>query len=323
MATMALRAGRSNKGIHMDSVRLGFYAERFRALGAGILLPGIYLVLAAALAAAVAYPVFLLSGGDTISQFRTLVSRGGQVILILGLYPVWRALKPPPGSLGFSRDLPRQFGVGFGVGVLMLGLHVLGLVALEVRAFKPGGLSDGVRLASLLLKATTIGILVALVEETLFRGALFGLLRRPVGRVAAVVISAFYFAALHFLGSHWEGDVAKVGVDTGFRIALDGFANLSRASADSFLGLFAAGALLASVRAVFPLGLGYCIGLHAAWVFVIKAAKPLTYLVPGARWGSLVGGYDGFVGYLSAAWVSLLIVGIAAGALRADAAGNE
>jgi hypothetical protein len=58
------------------------------------------------------------------------------------------------------------------------------------------------------------------------------------------------------------------------------------------------------------LGLGYCYGLHAGWVFVIKTAKALTMAVPDSPRAFLVGDYDRFVGYLSAAWTFVLIAAL-------------
>jgi membrane protease YdiL (CAAX protease family) len=281
--------------------------DRIPRLAAAAGLPFLYLLGCATLAAALAYPLFLATGGNSISGLRTLVSRGGQVFLVLGLYPLWRWLAPPPGSFGIGPGFRRQLAVGFGLGVLILGFHLLLLLALDLRALRPDWGADAGRLAGILGKALLTGLAVALLEETIFRGALFGLVRVRAGALAAVLISAFYYAGLHFLGSRWEGDLAAVGPETGFRIALDAFANLGHMDPGSFLGLFLAGALLGVVRARIPQGLGYCYGLHAGWVAVIKTAKPLTVTLADSPHSFLVGQYDHFVGYLSAAWIGLLI----------------
>ncbi len=279
-----------------------------KKLAAAALFPLLYLMLCAGLAALAAYPMFILSGADDISFFRSLVSRGGQAFLILGLYPLSRWLRLSGADLGFQWTFPRQLLLGFGLGVLMLGLHTLALLALDIRAPNPEGLPGGGQLLSILAKALGIGLAVALLEETVFRGVLFAAARRLSGYGAAIAISAFYYAILHFLRSRWTGDPATVGWDTGFRIAADGFAHLAAMTPDSFLALFLAGMFLACVRVALPRGLGYCVGLHAGWVFVIKTAKSLTHAVPEAQSSFLVGSYDGFIGYLSSAWIAVLIV---------------
>lgn len=267
--------------------------------------PLLYLLACAAIAATVAYPLFLLIGGDDGRDLRVLVSRGGQVFLILGLYFIAKRLQLGWADLGFDRAFPRQWLVGLGLGVLMLGLHVLGLLALDVRGVNLD-LPQGGRLFAVLGKALATGIAVALLEEIIFRGVLFAALKKTAGPIAAVLISAVYYAGLHFLGSKWVPP--EVGWGTGFQVAVAGFAHLGAIQPDAFLALFVVGVMLACVRNVFPRGLGYCMGLHAGWVFVIKTAKPLTHVMPGASWSFLVSGYDHIIGYLSAVWLGILVV---------------
>lgn len=281
---------------------------RVRNLALATLGPFVYLIGCAVLSAAVAYPLFTLTGGDDGNGFRSLVSRGGQVFLILGLYVISRGLGFTWATLGFQRAFPRQWAMGFALGVLMLGLHGIGLIALDIRALKGGGLPESGRLLGILGKALATGVVVALLEEIIFRGVLFGAVRKLSGAAAAVVISAFYYAGLHFLRSRWDGDPAGIGWGTGFRIAADGFAHLASIPLDSFLALFAAGILLGLVRAIIPKSLGICMGLHAGWVFVIKTLKPLTLVIPNAPWSFLVGSYDRIIGYLSAGWIGVLIL---------------
>lgn len=273
--------------------------------------PSIYLLLTASLAALIAYPIFVLSGADNISFFRTLVSRGGQVILLLGLIPLWRWAGSGWESLGLSRRFPRQWCIGFVLGVMILGVHVFMLVYLQIRVFV-GVDRDAVDLLPIMAKALGVGAGVALLEETIFRGAMVGLLRHLSGGVLAVMISAFYYSALHFVGTKWSTPLAQVGWDTGFRIALDGFAHLPLAQPDAFLGLFVAGLLLGALRVLKRDSLGICMGLHAGWVFVIKFMKPLSQPNPQSPYFHWVGSYDYFVGYLSSAWLVVLLVGLIA-----------
>ncbi|MGZ8216811.1 CPBP family intramembrane glutamic endopeptidase [Methylomagnum sp.] len=270
-----------------------------------VLYPFLYLLACAAIASTVAYPLFLLIGGDDGRDLRVLVSRGGQVFLILGLYFIAKRLRLGWVDLGFDRAFPRQWIIGLGLGVLMLGLHVLGLLALDIRGLNLD-MPHGGRLFAVLGKALATGIAVALLEEMIFRGVLFAALRKTTGPVAAVLISAFYYAGLHFLGSKWVPP--EVGWDTGFQVAVAGFAHLTAITPDAFLALFVAGVMLGCVRNFLPRGLGYCMGLHAGWVFVIKTAKPLTHVMPNAHWSFLVSGYDRVIGCLSAAWLAVLIL---------------
>lgn len=272
-----------------------------------VLGPLLYLLLAAALAALLAYPVFVLSGSADISFFRSLVSRGGQALLLLGIYPLAKRLAMGWTDFGWSRRFPRQWLIGFALGTSMLALHVYALIALDIRLFYWPRLAS-MAFFGLLGQALAVGAGVALLEESIFRGALVGVVWRLSGPVRAVLVSAFFYAALHFIGTRWSTELALIGWDTGFRMALDGFSHLALAPLDGFLGLFVAGLMLASVRVLIPGSLGLCMGLHAGWVFIIRLAKASTGLNLDSPYVYLVSSYDTFVGYLSAAWLMLLLV---------------
>lgn len=276
---------------------------KFFGLG---LAPALYVTACALLAAALAYPLHLCLGDA--SDFRTLVSRGGLVLLVLGLFPLARRLGLDRNSLGLAQGmLPlRQIGIGLVPGSAMLGLHVLALLALDVRTADPDAWADPYHLGKAMLQALGIGLIVAGIEETVFRGVLFALIRKGGGIMAAAWISAFYYSLVHFLRSKWQPGTDPIDWSSGFRILAEAYSHLLALPPDSFLALWIAGLFLAWVRSAFSLGLGYCIGIHAGWVFVIKTTKVLTDSVPAGAWSHLVGHYDGIIGYLAAAWMGLL-----------------
>lgn len=272
----------------------------------GLLIPWTYLLASALLSAAVSYPLYRLFGDGDISFFRSLVSRIGQGFLLLGLLPISRRLALKRPEFGLQQGALSGLFRGFGLGVLTLSLHGLLLVFLGARTphIPEMGL---IHFAAASLSAAGAGLGVALLEETLFRGALIAVLMRIAGPRTAIWISALDYAALHFIGTYWTTDPSQVGWDTGFRIALDGFSHLPHADPGSFLALFLAGVLLATVRLSFRGGLAFSIGLHAGWVFVIKLFKPLTLLQPDSPWIFLMGTYDQVIGYLSCVWIFLLL----------------
>ena len=269
-------------------------------------IPWSYLILSAVLSAVISYPLYRLFGEGDISFFRSLVSRIGQGLLLLGLFPISRWLGLTRPEFGLKKGPFSGIFKGFGLGVLTLGLHSLFLVQIGVRTpqIPEFGL---IHLALVSLSAAGAGFGVALLEETLFRGALIAILIRLSGPRTAILISALDYAALHFIGTYWTTDPALVGWDTGFRIALDGFAHLPAADPGSFLALFLAGVLLGTARIFFRGGLFFSIGLHAGWVFVIKIFKPLTLLQPLSPWIFWIGSYDQVIGYLSCTWLFLLL----------------
>jgi membrane protease YdiL (CAAX protease family) len=261
----------------------------------------------AMLSALLAYPLFRLSGSQDIGFYRSLVSRGGQALILLSVYPLAKWLGLCWSDFGLKRRFLGQWLIGFLLGSAMLGLHMIALVMLDVRIiawekFNPH------ELLPILGKSLAIGFGVALLEESIFRGALLSIIRRLSNPTMAIVVSAFYYAVLHFIGSKWTTDSEFIGWDTGFRIALDGFAHLREVAPDSFLGLFVAGLFLGSLRVVLPMSLGLCMGIHAGWVFIIKSSKSVSYINFDSSLIYLVSHYDLIIGYLSAAWLSVFVI---------------
>lgn len=270
--------------------------------------PLFYLLGCLILMALLAYPLFVMSGGDEGRDLRTLVTRGAQVLMVLGLYPVARRLGFNWASLGFGRAFFKQWGIGFALGTAMLGLHTLGLIGLGIRAPNGNPFSDFGRVLDVAGKALATGLAVAMVEELIFRGMLFAYLRRATGAVSAVPLSALYFGLVHFFGTKWNAPFSDVGWASGLHVVALGLGKLGQIEPGAFLALFFAGMFLAYVRALIPSGLGICVGIHAGWVFIIKCTKPLTHVVPGAPLAYLVSDYDRVIGYLSAAWLAAVLL---------------
>lgn len=283
-----------------------------------LLAPPAYLGLCAFAAGLLGYPLHLILP-ETLVGFNTLVSRGAEILLALGLVPLgrWLGVGRPEMGMALTGELfRRRLAKGFGYGVLMLGLHTLLLIAIQVRGIDHDKL-EAVRMFRLAAKGLLIGLVVSAIEEPVFRGFLLGSLAARTSRLNAVWISALYFAGLHFLDSDLRPAAGEIRWNSGVAIVLDAFAKFGNIEFNSFLALFTAGAFLACVRLTQPSGsLPLCIGIHAGWVFVIKTAKPFTWRNPYSSWGWLASNFDGFIGYLSSAWTSLLILALAWAILR-------
>jgi hypothetical protein len=120
-----------------------------------------------------------------------------------------------------------------------------------------------------LLSATWAAVAVAIVEELVFRGALFGLLRQAMPWTAALVASSAVYAAVHFIKQ----------AETGLPVRWDsGLALLWRMLCHppplipAFLTLFAAGSILALTYQRTG-ALYVSIGLHAGWIFWLKSYR--------------------------------------------------
>jgi membrane protease YdiL (CAAX protease family) len=150
----------------------------------------------------------------------------------------------------------------------------------------------------ILLGATVSAAVVAVLEELIFRGALFGILRKTWKWPAALGVSSAVYAAVHFL----QKGAAPPSVDwlSGIRLLPE----LFRLPPDgtgfvpAFFTLLLAGAILAlAYQRTGTLFLS--IGLHAGWIFWLTACRFLTVEPPGAArgiWGSdkLIDGWLAF-----------------------------
>lgn len=279
-----------------------FFALRRTALFFG------YLFCALTLAVVLSYPVMQTGWVDYEPQ--RVMGRLAQILILVGLWPFLRWVDlADRQSLGFALERPRFIETlkrGWLLGVLSLLVLVLVELGLGVRVPDPDWLSA---LGSLLQKAVAAligGLLIGLLEETFFRGALYSSIRRGAGVAAAASGSAALYAVVHFLKPHalppgqvfdWLGAWAMfVHVFTGF---------FQWEHLDSLVALFTAGILLALVRERSG-HIGWCIGLHAGWVFVIQLTRRVTDGDEASQLAFLAGSYDGVIGWLGALWIALI-----------------
>lgn len=158
--------------------------------------------------------------------------------------------------------------------------------------------------AELLAKTLATAVVVAVVEETLFRGALFGALRRTLPWFLALVISSFLYAWVHFFQRPvpptqigWATGLVQLGE------MMRGFTDLN-AMAPSFFCLWLAGALLAWAYQL--TGNLFCsTGLHAGWIFWLKAYSSLTH--PAGSTNPWLWGSDKLID----GWLACLMLGVA------------
>lgn len=262
-----------------------------------------YFLVASALAATIAFPLFEIIGNDDF-KFERWVTRFALLFLVLGIYPCLKAFKLSLHSLGFNHSLKttvKRISLGFIIGILILGTVICTLILLDIRTFSA---SEDLTL-SLCIKALLAGLVVALIEETLFRGLFFKLAQQWHGSLLTVFLSSFFYALLHFIKPIEHIDESALSVLSGFEVIFNAFMALSNMQLGDFLALFSVGILLALVR-LKTRSLAYCIGMHASWVFLIKTTKELTDSNSLSNWAFLSGQYDGIIGYLSFAWLLTL-----------------
>ncbi len=239
------------------------------------------------------------------NPFHRFVHRALLGLALLGLWPLLRHLGMRSWKdLGWVRPAGQwgRLSLGFLLGWISLAT----VAALAFMAGARG--SDWAQpfyfYARFLAKTLVTALVVAVVEETLFRGALFGALRRALPWPVALVISSFLYAWVHFFQR--PVPPAQIGWTTGLvQLAemMRGFTDLN-AMVPAFLCLWLAGVLLAWAYQRTG-NLFWSTGLHTGWVFWLKAYSSITHPVGSNHlwlWGNdkLIDG-----------WLACVMLGVA------------
>ncbi|MGO8700179.1 MAG: lysostaphin resistance A-like protein [Limisphaerales bacterium] len=217
--------------------------------------------------------------------FHRFLGRSLLGLAVLGLWPLLRF-----GGMAKWRDLgfvkQKQMGMDFLRG-LAIGWASLAAAALLACIFGARAWAPPASVAEVmrpLFSATLTALLVAVLEEILFRGALFGLLRKAVSWPAALAASSAIYSLSHFIArTEW-----KQPVDWSSGLTLLGeMIRHHPPLVPAFFTLFVAGAILAlayerSGALFLP------IGLHAGWIFWLKISGVFFHQtgVGQAVWGS-------------------------------------
>jgi len=207
-------------------------------------------------------------------------------LALLGLWPLLRACGlsswPQLGIVSLKphrRELARGLFIGFASLLALWALSLL--LGARVLAIGTGNIWG------VLGAAAAAAIIVGILEELLFRGALFGLLRQSLDWRLALALSSVIYALAHFLrGTDLPGPVTwKSGLElfplmfrnlADFHLLIPTFLNLTLVGSAFALAFQRTGALYGSI------------GLHAAWIFWLKAFLTISQPATGASvawWG--------------------------------------
>jgi len=253
-------------------------------LGGALIAPGLYWVTQA-------------SGFTHLaaSPFHRFVNRSLLGIALLGLWPLLRNLGARSGKdVGLALPGWKQLSAGFTLG--FISLAIVAVTALGTGARAPA--STYHHLAQKLAGAALTALAVGTVEEILFRGGIFGALRRNMNWVIALIVSSMIYALVHFLESPRQA--GPVFWYSGLELLprmLEGFVHWQQL-VPGFFNLTIAGALLALAYQRTG-NLYFSIGLHAGWIFWLKSYGVVTREAPGANtwiWGGnkLIDGWLAF-----------------------------
>ena len=262
--------------------------------------------------AVLAIPVYEIFSSFGEITFRKAVSRTtlfSGLLFSLFYFSHYNGLSSDRLGIRFGRAHIRLFqGLAAGLaivavieaGLLLLGIHDLD----EERLFSLGQLS------LLLLKGLITGLLVGIVEELMFRGALLGGLSRQTNQAVALVTVSLVYAAVHYLKFRDLPADAAINWYTGVAMlppALLQFADPTRY--DGMITLFFLGLLLGLVRLLTG-NLLLCIGIHAGVITGEKLVRHTADFMPGNPHAHLVNRYDPFIGDLASAWLLICCVSV-------------
>lgn len=219
------------------------------------------------------------------APFHRYLDRAFLILALIGIWPLMRALgATSPREVGLVPpygQVRKLFG-GILLGVISLSIVVGIEMIFGARHFKQTGSAH--QITGAIFSALLAAIVVGALEEILFRGAIFGSLRRVFGWPIALIISSLIYALLHFFK---RADITgPVSWNSGFILLpqIFDFQNFIPA----FFSLTLVGIILA-VAYQRTSNLYFSIGLHGSWIFVLQTYGALTIQAADARnsfWGS-------------------------------------
>jgi membrane protease YdiL (CAAX protease family) len=288
----------------------------------------LFLAVALVVASALAYPAWWLVGFISDQPIHRVMHRIAMLVAFIGLIFIFKRWQVSnKASLGYGlpkREFFRQLLLGLIAGALIMAPLIATLFGLGVRTLKPELSLHAGELAALIASGLLSGLVVALIEETFFRGALFTAVERESGTPLAIVLPSLLYAAVHFLGGKLRLPRDQVEWSTGFEVLnklLEKYA-APLELVDSFAALFAVGVFLAIVR-VRTKAIAACMGLHAAWVCTIQTMRSASTVNGEAPASWIVGSYDGVIGWGALGWIAVFLAIYAFATKRAGAAGNS
>jgi membrane protease YdiL (CAAX protease family) len=261
-------------------------------------------MLAGLIAACIAYPAYQLTSTFAPWAFHRVAGRIAMLVLALELVWFCRAEKLTRKQ-DFGYGLPwrvfvAQTLVWGAVGMATAALGAAFLLQTHLRLPAP----DSPSLAHLLVLGLSSGIAVALIEETVMRGAMHTAIQRESGPWAAAVP---LFAVTHFF--------AKVRIPpedldwhSGFDLLTRSFAPLGHLTLvlDSFLAWLAVGLVLSLTR-VLTGNIAVALGLHAGWVVILRMLQEGTVRnASTSPYDPWVGRFDGILGYWLLPWAAAI-----------------
>ncbi len=244
--------------------------------------------------------------GLAYQPFHRYVNRCFLVIAILGLWPLAKIAKMSVADAGWAGPDDRWHLLRTGLLAGFVSLAIPAAICVLAHGRALAWPDSGALILKHFGNAIGAAVLVSVLEEAVFRGVVFGALKRHLSLVAAVGISSFIYALVHFFErTQHEGEVIWSSGLALLPKMLRGFGAWDQII-PGFFALTIAGIVLAmAVRATG--NLYFSIGLHAGWIFWLKTYKFFTRPVDESHawfWGTgkLIDGWVAFAVLLATWW---------------------
>jgi membrane protease YdiL (CAAX protease family) len=264
------------------------------------------ILLAGLLGALIAYPAFELTSMFAGWPFHRVAGRIAMLLLILELLWLCRHLNlTNKSALGYALPWRRFLKVSLlwgAIGTATAAVGAVFLLATHLRVMDPEFMPSGLSFLRIFAIGLLSGIAVALLEETVVRGAMHTAIERESGPWMAALLTAPLYAVLHFTAKT-RIPADEVGWASGFDLLARSFAPLGHPALvfDSFLSWLVVGLILSLTRALTG-NIAVAIGLHAGWVLVLRMLQQGTAGGTAPAYSMWVGRFDGLLGYWLLPW---------------------
>jgi len=264
------------------------------------------ILLAGLISALIAYPGYELTSTFATWAFHRVWGRVAMLVLVVELVWLCRHLNLKTRSdYGYGLPWRRFLTISLAWGAIGFATASVGawfLLSTHLRIISPDFAPTAWNFARIFLIGVSSGIAVALLEETLVRGAMHTAIERESGPWTAALLTAPLYAVLHFTA---KARIAPedIGWGSGFDLLLHSFSPLAQPSLvfDSFLSWLIVGLILSLTR-VLTGNIAVAIGLHAGWVVVLRMLQQGTTSGEAPAYSLWVGRFDGLLGYWLVPW---------------------
>jgi uncharacterized protein len=264
------------------------------------------ILLAGLIGALLSFPVYELTSNFASWAFHRVYSRVALLVLIAELVWLCRHLNLTRArDFGYGLPWRRFLKVSCAWGAIGIATAAIGaafLLCTGLRIIDPNFAPTLLNLARIFLIGLASGVAVALLEETVARGAMHTAIERDSGPWAAALLTATLYAVLHFFAKT-RIPPEDIGWGSGFGLLLHSFSPLAQPMLvlDALLSWLIVGLILSLTR-VLTGNIAVAIGLHGGWVVVLRMLQEGTISGAAPQYAFWVGRVDGLLGYWMLPW---------------------